>query len=153
MADFSYSLRATVDKELSVASDPLLTLDLCTLADSQSSPKVQLSFSSFGTAAAEGIYSACADIGSATTGYTTLVSSATFGTNADISYVFLRESSTNTASVLSIRFIAPGPTVITAAELRNGEGAFFRLNSSIAVASSSSNDATTGTLQVLCIGE
>ena len=153
MADFSYSLRATVDKELSVASDPLLTLDLCTLAESQSSPKVQLSFSSFGTAAAEGIYSACADIGSATTGYTTLVSSATFGTNADNSYVFLRESSTNTASVLGIRFIAAGPTVVAGADLRNGEGAFFRLRSGVAVAASSSNEATTGTIQVLCIGE
>lgn len=153
MADFSYSVRTTVDKELSVASDPLLSLDLCTLADNQATPKLQLSFSSFGTAAAEGIYSACADIGSATTSYTTLVTSTQFGTNAANSYVFLRESSTNTACVLGLRFISAGPTVVNAATLRNGECAFFRLSPSVSVAASASAVGVTGTVQVLAIGE
>lgn len=153
MADFSYSVRTTVDKELAVASDPLLSLDLCTLSQNQSAPKLQLSFSSFGTAAAEGVYSACADIGSATSSSTTLVSSTQFGTNADNSYVFLRESSTNTASVLGIRFIAAGPTIVNAAELRNGEAAFFRLRPDVSVAAAASAVGVTGTIQVLAIGE
>jgi len=153
MSEFSYSVRATVDKELSVAADPLISLDLCELSANQSAPKLQFSFSSFGTASAEGVYSACADIGSATTSYTTLVSSTQFGTNADNSYVFLRESSTNTAAVIGLRFITTGTTVVNAATLKNGESSFFRLNPSASVAAAASAVGVTGTIQVLAIGE
>jgi hypothetical protein len=149
MADFSYSLRLSVDKALPPITGGAVALDLCpNAASAQTPPRLQISLASIGTAAIDGVRAACFDI-PADSGIS-LQTDAPFGTNATHTFLFIREVSDNPTAEIEI--LDSGPATLFV--LKNKQAALIPNLANGQTWSGYANlAANTGTLQILSIGE
>lgn len=150
MSEFTFSVRIGVDKELPPVSSGDYDVDFCSSsAGSQTPPKLQISLAAFGTATVEGVIAECYTVG---TNAVTLVAVSPFDTAAQ-QYLYLRESSGHTAADIKIIMPFDGQTPI--ARMTDGDVSFYRLPETMtyAVQAVSVSTASTGSVQVVCIGD
>jgi hypothetical protein len=152
VADFSYQLAFNVAKQLPPISDPLVEVDFCSSSGAtQSPPTLRFSVAANGTANIDGVYSLCRTVG---TSAVTILGTAQFGTNADSSWVLLEEKSEHTAASLRLVF---GDLVALESSagllLKNKDVAFFRARPNVQYQIRSDTTASTGSIQIVTLGE
>jgi|DEB0MinimDraft_6_1074348.scaffolds.fasta_scaffold115927_2 hypothetical protein len=150
MAEYSYSIRATVDKELPPVSSNDYTVDFCSVGTSnQTPPRLNVSLSAFGTASVSAVLAECFTCG---TTEVTFLAPDEFST-ASNHYIYLRDSSNHTASSLEISCSnAPTTTQVSFCNLGPTEAALFPADSANSYVLKSLTTVTTGSIQVLVIG-
>ena len=146
---FSYSVRINVDKELPPVTSGDYDVDFCSSgAANQTPPKLQISLAAFGTAAVDGVIAECYTVG---TNAVNILAVTPFST-ATATWVYLRESSGHAAANIAI-----GETSLPVQIMRleAGEAALFRRDENVtyALAATAASTASTGNIQVVCIGE
>lgn len=151
MSEFSYSVRATVDKELPAVSSGDYDIDFCSGNNAtQTPPRLQIALSAFGTSSVSGVVAECF---TATTNAVTMLSPSTFGT-ATNAYIFLQESSGATASsavISSANTTEAGSSSF--AKLSLGAAALVPVKPDNSYSVKSDSTAATCSVQVLVIGE
>ena len=154
MSGFSYQLGASIAKELTTVSDPLVNVNFCAVGSTvQQPPVLRFNVSNSGTSAASAVYSDCVSIGVGTgTNPTTIANATPFGTNATASHVLITETSGNAAAFATMLSLA-GASKQTMSTISAGGCVLLRMPASIGYAAYSSNAATTATLQIVIIGE
>lgn len=152
MADFSYQLGVSVSKELPPLSDPLVDVDFCSSTGaSQTPPTLRINLAANGTASLEGVYSKC---GTVSTTNISFVSDSAFGTNATNAYALFQENSGNAAA--SVRVIAVDTNAASStnmALLGSGDVAFLKVHPTSQYECRAVSTNTTGSIQVVVIGE
>jgi len=149
MSDFSFSVRATVDKELPPVSSGDYDIDFCAGSNAtQTPPKLQIALASFGTASVDAVIAECHTVG---TNAVSILPAVPFAT-ATASYVYLKENSGNAAANIAIGETSLPVQIM---RLKAGEAALFRRDENVSypLAATASSTAATGTIQVLVIGE
>ena len=149
MSELTRAIRIAVDKELPAVSSNDYTVDFCTNnQSSQTPPKLQVSLSSYATGSVEAVLAECYTVG---TNAVNILAATPFST-ATATWVYLRESSGHADANIAI-----GETSLPVQIMRleAGEAALFRRDESVTytLAATAASTASTGTIQVLVIGE
>ena len=144
---FSYDISVRVNRTLSTVSSTLYSLEFCPAGSTLTPPALQVAVAAAGTAVAKGVQARCYTL--STSADTVVVPSSPFGTNATQSYVFMRENSSNAGALVNI--LDSQPNVIFS--LKNGQAAFFPRPVAGDYYAQVTSTASTGTLQILVIGE
>ena len=151
MAEFSFSVRATVDKELPAVSSGDYDIDFCAGGNaSQTPPKLQISLAAFRTSSVAGVVAECF---TASTTPVTFLSPTTFGT-ATNAYLYVQESAGSTVAPAVINALSTTEASnVTFAQLSNRQVAFLPVRPGHSYRLLSENTAATCSVQVLVIGE
>jgi hypothetical protein len=151
MAEFSYSVRATVDKELPPVSSGDYDIDFCSAGNaSQTPPKLRVSLAAFGTSNVEGVVAECF---TANTQSVTILTPTTFGT-ATNAYLYIQDAGNSTVSSAIVSSSSTTEFSTTSfAQIGQGQAAIVPVRSSNSYAVYSSTTAATCSVQVLVIGD
>ncbi len=150
MAEFSYSIRATVDKELPAVSSGDYDIDFCSSgSSSQTPPKLQISLAAFGTSSVAGVVAECF---TASTTPVTILAPTTFGT-ATNAYLYVQDSggSTVSSAIVSASNTTEG-SLTSFAQIGSGQAAIVPVRSQNSYDVRSTTTASTCSVQVLVIG-
>jgi hypothetical protein len=151
MAEFDYSLRVSLDKALPPVSSDLVDVDFCATDANQTPPTLRFSVASFGTASVAGVHSDCRTVG---TSSITMLTTSQFGTAVSRSWVLLRETGNHTAaSIRVVAFDVDAAQSAPCAVIKNRELAFFRVRPGVGYQVRSDTTNTTGTIEIIALGE
>lgn len=151
MSEFSYSIRATVDKELPAVSSGDYDIDFCSGGNtSQTPPKLQVSLAAFGTSSVAGVVAECF---TATTNSVTILAPTTFGT-ATNAYLYIQDAGNSTVSSAIVSASNTTEASLTSfAQLGPGQAAIVPVRSQNSYDIRSTTTAATCSVQVLVIGD
>jgi len=151
MAEFSYSIRATVDKELPPVSSGDYDIDFCSSGNaSQTPPKLQVSLAAFGTSSVAGVVAECF---TAATNSVYILQPTTFGT-ATNAYLYIQDAGNSTVSSAIVSASNTSEASLTTfAKLSQGQAAIVPVKPDNSYDVRSDTTAATCSVQVLVIGE
>jgi hypothetical protein len=146
---FSYDISVRVNQTLATVSSSLYQLGFCTAGSNVvSPPAIQLALAGSGTAANTALKAKCYNLDAASS--VVIAAASEFGTNADATYVFLRENSGHAAAELAIS--DQNQNVIF--KMTAGQSAFIpALESGQELYAAEAGTNKTASLQVIVIGE